>query len=256
MAGKQSTPPTRAPIRNPRGPLRQRRASLRHDRATWADARKEPGPKRNRPSHAVLRSGTIGAPVMNDDTSEARLRSDARRNRRTVLDAAVALLAQRPQATMQEVADASGLGRTTVYRHFPRRQDLIDALYAQVVRESAETVREAIAEAGNARELLCDLGERVIAIGDRYRFLDAHPELRERTLAGDGPPRGGQPPGAPPPPGRGRGGGRGELRDDLPVDWMLTTMRGLAVVAMVEVGGGRMTVEEAGRLVGETCASA
>lgn len=189
---------------------------------------------------------------MNDDTSDARLRSDARRNRRTVLDAAVALLAKRPQATMQEVADASGLGRTTVYRHFPRRQDLIDALYEQVLQESAQTVRDAIGDATNARELLCDLGARVIAIGDRYRFLDAHPELRERTLSGSDDREGADPlqdylTAAQ---------DRGEIRRDVPVTWMLTTMRGLAVVAMFEVNAGRMTVEEAGRHVGETCASA
>jgi AcrR family transcriptional regulator len=189
---------------------------------------------------------------MSDDPSEARLRSDARRNRRLVLDAAVALLAERPQATMQEVADASGLGRTTVYRHFPRRQDLIDALFEEVLRESGQTVQEAIAHAGSARELLCDLGVRILAIGDRYRFLDAHPELRERTLSGDGVAEGRDPL-------RSyliEAQGRGEVRRDLPVSWMLTTMRGLAVVAMVEVSAGRMTVEEAGRHVGETCASA
>src|SRR5690349_24467077 len=100
---------------------------------------------------------------MTEETSEARLRSDARRNRRTVLDAAVALLAQRPQATMQEVADASGLGRTTVYRHFPRRQDLIDALFQEVLREAAATVEEALRDATTPRELLCDLGARIIA---------------------------------------------------------------------------------------------
>lgn len=187
---------------------------------------------------------------MRHETSEARLRSDARRNRRTVLDAAVALLAERPQATMQEVADASGLGRTTVYRHFPRRQDLIDALFEEVLREAAETVTEALDAATSARALLCDLGPRIIAIGDRYRFLDAHPELRERAL---GPNelatnpleeylRGAQ--------------DRGEVRRDVPVSWMLTTLRGLGVVAMIEVTAGRMTVEDAGRQVGETAASA
>jgi AcrR family transcriptional regulator len=189
---------------------------------------------------------------MTDETTEARLRSDARRNRRTVLDAAVALLARRPQATMQEVADASGLGRTTVYRHFPRRQDLIDALYDEVLRESGETVQEAIAQAGTARELLCDLGERVIRIGDRYRFLDAHPELRERTLVGDGDERGSDPLSSYLTDAQ----ARGELRSDVPVSWMLTAMRGLAVVAMVEVSAGTIGVEEAGRHVGETCASA
>jgi AcrR family transcriptional regulator len=187
---------------------------------------------------------------MTDETSDARLRADARRNRRTVLDAAVALLAQRPQATMQEVADASGLGRTTVYRHFPRRQDLIDALFEEVLREAGETIEQAVGKAQNARELLCDLGPRIIAIGDRYRFLDAHPELRERTLSGaDGGDQ------------RledflRRAQERGELRADLPVAWMLTTLRGLGIVAMIEVSAGRTTVEEAGRHVGETCASA
>jgi AcrR family transcriptional regulator len=192
---------------------------------------------------------------MTDDTSDARLRSDARRNRRTVLDAAVALLAQRPQATMQEVADASGLGRTTVYRHFPRRQDLIDALYEEVLREAAETVQEAVARADTARELLCDLGTRIIAIGDRYRFLDAHPELRERALAGRTPDEGGRE-NDPLHDYLTQAQGRGEVRGDLPVAWMLTTLRGLGVVAMVEVSAGRMSVEEAGRHVGETCASA
>jgi AcrR family transcriptional regulator len=187
---------------------------------------------------------------MTDQTSEARLRSDARRNRRTVLDAAVALLAQRPQATMQEVADASGLGRTTVYRHFPRRQDLIDALFDEVLREAAETVAQALLAASSARELLCELGPRIIAIGDRYRFLDANPELRERALTPNDD-------GANPLEAYLHAAQqRGEIRPDVPVAWILTTLRGLGVVAMVEVTAGRMSVDEAGRNLGETCASA
>jgi AcrR family transcriptional regulator len=187
---------------------------------------------------------------MTDETSDARLRSDARRNRRTVLDAAVVLLAQRPQATMQEVADASGLGRTTVYRHFPRRQDLIDALFEEVLREAAETVEQALRAAGSARELLCELGPRIIAIGDRYRFLDANPELRERALTPNND-------GANPLEAYlVAAQERGEIRPDVPVAWILTTLRGLGVVAMVEVTAGRMSVEEAGRNLGETCASA
>jgi AcrR family transcriptional regulator len=197
--------------------------------------------------------GTICTQVMTDDTSEARLRSDARRNRRTVLDAAVTLLAQRPNATMQEVADASGLGRTTVYRHFPRRQDLIDALFEEVLREAAETVNEALAVAASPRALLCDLGVRVIAIGDRYRFLDAHPDVRDRSLAGENAMDGAN---NPLELYLAEAQRRGEVRDDMPVTWMLTTLRGLGVVAMVEVAAGRLTVEDAGRHVGETCATA
>jgi AcrR family transcriptional regulator len=186
---------------------------------------------------------------MTIEPPDAQPRADARRNRRTVLDAAVALLAQRPQATMQEVADASGLGRTTVYRHFPKRQDLIDALFTEVLREAAQTIEEALRTPGTARQLLCDIGARIIAIGDRYAFLDAHPELRERALNSTG--------GADPLADfLTEAQARGEIRDDLPVAWMLTSLRGLAIVAMVERQSGRLTAEEAGRYVGETLATA
>jgi AcrR family transcriptional regulator len=179
---------------------------------------------------------------MTEETTDVRLRSDARRNRRTVLDAAVARLAPRPPA--------SGLGRTTVYRHFPRRQDLIEALFAEVIRDAANTIEEALRTAGSARELLCELGPRFIAIGDRYRFIDARPDLRDRAL---------RPIDEVTNPLEAyftNAQARGELRTDLPVGWILTTLRGLGVVAMVEVNAGRMTVEQAGRYVGETCASA
>jgi AcrR family transcriptional regulator len=188
---------------------------------------------------------------MSLEPSDAHPRADARRNRRTVLDAAVALLAQRPQATMQEVADASGLGRTTVYRHFPKRQDLIDALFDEVLREAAATMEEAVRAPSSARALLCDIGERIIAIGDRFAFLDAHPELRERALQGAGSTDA-----DPLATYLAAAQKRGEIRSDLPVAWMLTSLRGLAIVAMVERQAGRMSTEEAGSYVGETLATA
>jgi AcrR family transcriptional regulator len=181
--------------------------------------------------------------------TDASLRADARRNRRHVLDTAVALLAERPQATMQEVADASGLGRTTVYRHFPKRQDLLDALFADVLDEAGRTIEEALRAPGTPLELLCALGPRLITIGDRYRFLDAHPEMRERALSA------GNAVGNPLTTFLTQAQGRGELRDDLPVSWMLITLRGLAVVAMYEVTAGRLSVDQAGVFVGETVAA-
>jgi AcrR family transcriptional regulator len=187
---------------------------------------------------------------MSAGSHEDDLRTDARRNRRTVLDAAVVLLAERPNATMQEIADASGLGRTTVYRHFPRRQDLVDALFVEVLREAWEAIAEALRDDGAAVDLLRVLGPRMIAVGDRYRFLEVHPELRERALtAGDEV-------GNPLATRLTEAQARGELRDDMPVSWMLTTLRGLAVVAMIEVTAGRLSVAQAGDLLGETLAAA
>ncbi len=55
-------------------------------------------------------------------------RQDAMRNRETVVEAGMKLLGEDPTASMQEVADRSGLGRSTVYRHFPNREALFGAM--------------------------------------------------------------------------------------------------------------------------------
>ena len=64
-------------------------------------------------------------------------RADAQRNREAVLQAAIGLLGERPGASMRAIADASGVGRSTVYRHFPTREALLRALFARVLEESA-----------------------------------------------------------------------------------------------------------------------
>jgi AcrR family transcriptional regulator len=55
-------------------------------------------------------------------------RADAARNRLQILDAARVLLAESPGATMGQIAQAAELGRSTLYRHFGDRDELIEAL--------------------------------------------------------------------------------------------------------------------------------
>src|SRR4051794_32025000 len=60
-------------------------------------------------------------------TTEER-RADAARNRRQILDAARRLLDESPGATMGQIAQAAELGRSTLYRHFGDRDELVQAL--------------------------------------------------------------------------------------------------------------------------------
>ena len=64
-------------------------------------------------------------------SSEARpLRRDAERNRHLILDAARELFAGRGlDVSMDEIARCAGVGVGTVYRRFPEKERLIDALF-------------------------------------------------------------------------------------------------------------------------------
>ena len=65
-----------------------------------------------------------------------RPRADAIRNRERVLDAARRMLAEHgPDAPLEEVARAAGVGIGTLYRHFPTRDALLDAVFRGSVDE-------------------------------------------------------------------------------------------------------------------------
>ncbi|MEU7303032.1 TetR/AcrR family transcriptional regulator [Streptomyces sp. NPDC007189] len=66
-------------------------------------------------------------------------RSDARRNKETLLDAAAAaFVASGVEAPVRDIAARAGVGVGTIYRHFPTRADLIIAVYRHQVESLAE----------------------------------------------------------------------------------------------------------------------
>ena len=74
------------------------------------------------------------------------LRADAVRNRQRILDAAAELFAERGlHVSLDEVAERAGVGVGTVYRRFPDRDALIDALLQSRVDEFFEMVERAAA---------------------------------------------------------------------------------------------------------------
>jgi AcrR family transcriptional regulator len=70
------------------------------------------------------------------------LRADARRNRARVLEAAEAVFAAGGvSASTEEVARAAGVGIGTVFRHFPTKEALLEAVYVERLRRLAEEAR-------------------------------------------------------------------------------------------------------------------
>ena len=65
-------------------------------------------------------------------------RADARRNRERLLTAAAAAFAAEAPASLEAIARDAGVGIGTLYRHFPTREALIEAVYrAELVAVSA-----------------------------------------------------------------------------------------------------------------------
>jgi AcrR family transcriptional regulator len=70
-------------------------------------------------------------------------RADARRNYEKVLAAAREAFAEGGESTaLEEIARRAGVGIGTLYRHFPNRQALLEALYVEEVEEVCRSAAE------------------------------------------------------------------------------------------------------------------
>ena len=73
---------------------------------------------------------------------ERPLRADARRNRQRVLVAAESLFAaEGVDVPVDEIAERAGVGVGTLYRHFPTKEVLFEAILVERVGEIAEDAR-------------------------------------------------------------------------------------------------------------------
>src|ERR1700733_11487275 len=83
-----------------------------------------------------------------------RPRADAVRNRERVLEAAKSVFSQGgPEASLEAVAKRAGVGIGTLYRHFPTREVLYEAVYRREVEQLMELAEDLKAEASPTEAL-------------------------------------------------------------------------------------------------------
>jgi TetR/AcrR family transcriptional regulator, mexCD-oprJ operon repressor len=176
-------------------------------------------------------------------------RADAARNVKRILETATSVLADDQSAGMAEVAAEAGLARATLYRHFPTRADLVTAIRGQAYDEAGAAIAACRLEDGTATDALRRLIEGLVAVGDRYRFLQNEAETeavgaasrkREDEL--------GQPVLAL----IRRGQESGELSPEVPPQWFTRTLDALIRSALRVVSEGEITPGEAAAMIHRT----
>lgn len=185
-----------------------------------------------------------------DATPRARRRrSDAQRSIDAIISGARALLGERPEASMEEIAAAAGLTRQTVYAHFPSR----DVVVAAVI--NAERA-EGLAAVEAARL------DSVPPVDALRQFLDISwqlfhrcPLLLDPVLAQTPGPDGGDP-------HRPvsalleriirRGQRSGDFDRRLPTTWLAAAAIGLGHAAAEEFAAGRLTAAKAATILEES----
>ncbi|GAB3933419.1 TetR/AcrR family transcriptional regulator [Micromonospora vulcania] len=110
----------------------------------------------------MVPSDGVQAPT-EPDASHRRL--DARRNQERVIAAARELFTEQGlQVTVPQVAERAGVGRATVYRSYPSKEDLIVAVTREQFQELERRIRAAL-DGTDAYQELCayvpDLFERL-----------------------------------------------------------------------------------------------
>jgi TetR/AcrR family transcriptional repressor of mexCD-oprJ operon len=150
---------------------------------------------------------------------------------------------------MAEVAAAAGLARATLYRHFPTRSDLVAAIRAQAYDDAGAAIAASRLEDGTASDALQRLVEGLVAVGDRYRFLQNEAE----TEAGGAANREREEELAHPVLALiRRGQESGELSPDVPPRWVTRTLDALIRSALRDVAEGQFTPSEAAAMVYRT----
>ena len=144
-----------------------------------------------------------------------------------ILEAAArALVDQGAHASMNEVAAEAGIARATVYRYFPSRQALLDALAELAVNDAGARLASARIDQVPVEEGITRAVRALVDVGDYFVVLARErvkpdTEQFDRHLA------------TPLKRLMEHGQRSGAIRDDLPTSWLTESLVGLVVTVLL-----------------------
>ncbi|HEY3749521.1 MAG TPA: helix-turn-helix domain-containing protein [Pseudonocardiaceae bacterium] len=110
------------------------------------------------------------------------MRADARRNAELLIATAREVFTEKgAEAPLDEIAKRAGVGAGTLYRHFPTRESLVEAVYRGEVDALAELAHQLLAEHEPADALTRWMREQVVFVNHRRGLASS---LKETLRAG------------------------------------------------------------------------
>jgi AcrR family transcriptional regulator len=180
-----------------------------------------------------------------------RRRADAERSIARIVSAARKSLSSDPNASIDDIARAAGVGRMTLYGHFHTRAELVEAALVDALRAGEEAL-SAVDLTGDARDALTRLLDSSWSLvaesmalltaaqgtlpAGRIRKLHAAPAERVEELIR-------------------RGQNQGVFRTDLPITWLVSVVHYALHGAAEENRAERLKTEEAAHVVTTTVLS-
>ncbi|MFI2780285.1 TetR/AcrR family transcriptional regulator [Streptomyces sp. ALB3] len=122
------------------------------------------------------------------ETAARPLRADAERSVRAILEAAERVLSTDPGASMEQIATAAGVARTTIHRRFAHRQALIDALASSAARRLVQAVEDGRPDTAPPMVALHRITANVLEVKGAWAFaleLPAEPDSEAAALHED-----------------------------------------------------------------------
>jgi AcrR family transcriptional regulator len=157
------------------------------------------------------------------------------------------VLAQRPDATLQSIANAAGISRTTIFHRYPTRRDLIEALAIDALTRIGDAMKQVPSSMDDDVEAgILSVTQGLMPLRSRTIFLRIHVDASDvldnhwieaatplaiyfATLQA-----------------------YGRLRQDQPARWLTSSYIGLLFAAWDEIENGEIGPVQAARLITQT----